>query len=132
MKKRKYQKFTSADIDKLVALNDQGYNNTYIGEVLGRNANQVAQKKFSMRLKQGVPSDHIKRKKRKGRWSAAELLSLKQMYYKRSLDVKEISSMLGRSEKSIWQKIQDLEKAPNMYEETTILWGLVKFKYPVR
>jgi len=98
---------------------------------LGKDPNQVAQKKFHMRLKQGVATEYGEKKKRKGRWSPAEILSLKQMYYKRSLDVKEISSMLGRSEKSIWQKIQDLEKTPDRYEETSILWGLVKFKYPV-
>ncbi len=134
MKKRKYQKFSGAEVQMLVKLNKQGLSNKDIGDMLGRSAIQVAQKKSQLGITkgQGLPPSTNPARKHKRRWTAAEILSLKQMYYKRGVDVSVISDTLGRTEQSILNKIRDLEKMPDRYEETSLLWGMVKFKYPVR
>lgn len=110
MKKRAYKKFTSAEVETLVALSNQGFNNNYIGNVLNRKPSQIAQKKFGMGIKQGVPAVEPPRKKRKGRWSAREILILNHMWYKQDRPVDELVSELGRSEKSILAKIEQLDK----------------------
>lgn len=134
MKKRKYQKFSQPQIELLISMNKQGFSNSEIAETLGKTPSQVAQKKNQLGLLKGMAktSDKSSLSHHKRRWTASEVLSLKQMYYKRMMDASQISDELGRTEKSILNKIRDLEKMPERYEETTLLWGMVKFKYPVR
>jgi|11BtaG_2_1085332.scaffolds.fasta_scaffold00076_17 biotin operon repressor len=134
MKKRNYQKFSGAEVQMLIKLNKQGLSNKDIGSMLGKSAIQVAQKKSQLGITKGqdLPSSSDAARKHKRRWTAAEILSLKQMYYKRGVNVSVISETLGRTEQSILNKIRDLEKMPDRYEETSLLWGMVKFKYPAR
>lgn len=110
MKKRKYQKFTVAEVETLIHLSKQGYNNEFIAKVLKRRPSQVAQKKYSLSVKQGVSENPAPRTKRKGRWSAREILVLNHMWYKKSRPVDEIVAELGRSEKSILAKIEQLDQ----------------------
>lgn len=134
MKKRKYQKFSASQVEMLISMSNQGYNNAVIAETLGKKPSQVAAKKHQMGILQGKPTFNLDENpsKHKRRWTVSEILSLKQMYYKRMMDAGQISAELGRTEKSILNKIRDLEKMPERYEETTLLWGMFKFKFPVR
>ncbi len=110
MKKRKYQKFSSTEVDTLVHLSKQGFGNDIIAKALNRKPSQVAQKKFSMGIKQGLPQSIEPRKSRKGRWSARDVLVLTQMWYKNGNTVDELVSELGRSERSILAKIEQLDQ----------------------
>jgi hypothetical protein len=110
MKKRRYQKFTEAEVQTLIHLSKQGYNNDFIAKVLKRKPSQVAQKKWGLGVKQDLSQRTEPRVKRKGRWSAREILILNHMWYKKNRPVDEIVSELGRSEKSILSKIEQLDQ----------------------
>lgn len=133
MKKRTYKPFSPNDIKSIREMNDKGMSNAEIAQALGRTAAQIAQKKFHLGIKQkpkpGLP-EH--REKHKRRWTIAEVDKLRQMRYKHHMSIGEISRELGRSDISIQAKLRGLEKELQAFEETSILWGMFKFKYPVQ
>jgi len=79
--------------------------------------------------KPGLP-DH--RDKHKRRWKVAEVDDLRRMRFRNHMSISEISKELGRSDISVQAKIRQIEKEIQAYEETSVLWGMLKFKYPVR
>lgn len=133
MKKRTYKPFSHEDMRIIKIMNDEGKSNAEIAHVLGRTAAQIAQKKFHLGIKQkpkpGLP-EH--REKHKRRWTVSEVDKLRQMRYKDHMSIGEISKAIGRSDISVQAKLRGLEKELQAFEETSILWGMFKFKYPVQ
>lgn len=133
MKKRSYKPFTHEDMRIIKLMNDEGKSNAEIAHVLGRTAAQISQKKFHMKVKQkpkpGLP-EH--REKHKRRWTVAEVDDLRTMRFRNHMSISEISKKLGRSDISVQAKLRGIQQEIQAYEETSVLWGMVKFKYPVR
>ena len=133
MKKRTYKPFTHEDMRIIKLMNDEGKSNAEIAHVLCRTTAQIAQKKFHMNVKQkpkpGLP-DHRERHKR--RWTVDEVDDLRIMRFEKHMTIAEISKALGRSDVSVRAKLRDVDKEIQAYKETSVLWGMVKLKYPVR